>query len=457
MLSVRIVIATVLSLSSPWAAGVSAAPQPANPRQDVTVSAELQQLVDAYFSTARKDERKELVPSIEHSARHDPRAVAKALKRVDAWSAVQEGAVNIFFAGPGQPTVAAVYEAPLGYTSDQAYPMMLCIPDAGLGPEVMLAQAHRFLGDHVDEFVIAATTAEIAGTFQQTAGNRSKLRDLVKRLRKLVHTDTNRLYLLGVGTGADAAWLAAIRNPDLFAGVIAINGYPNVPYPKQAYPLLLESLRYVPVLSVWNEPAPAPGGEQERAAAVAKHNKFIAQLAATASLPIRLLKMPNTPSASVSPPVDAVSEIVTLDRMVAPLKMDHWFRYHEHGRTSWLRQMRFAGDVWEEAALSIATGAGADRHAFITGVLREKMAYLGGTVEGQTVTLQVKRTSGVEIMLPLGVLDPAKKVKVVCNGRTRHEGRLPPAIDVMLEDAYEHWEFQAPAAVRLSLSVKGEN
>ena len=43
---------------------------------------------------------------------------------------------------------------------------------------------------------------------------------IVKRLRQVVHTDTNRLYLLGVGTGADAAWLAGIRNPDLFAGVI---------------------------------------------------------------------------------------------------------------------------------------------------------------------------------------------------------------------------------------------
>jgi len=457
MPSVRSVIVSVLSVSLAWAAQVAAAPEPANPPQDETVSAELQQLVDTYFTTAQDDGRKELLPSIERAAHHDPRAVAEALKHVDVWSAVEAGAVNLYFPGPGRPTVAAVYETPLGYTSDRAYPMVLCVPDAGLAPEVMLARAPRFLGDHVGEFVVAATTAEIAGTFQQAADNREKLRTIVKRLRQSVHTDTNRLYLLGVGTGADAAWLAAVRNPDLFAGVVAINGYPDVPYPKQAYPLLLESLRHVPVLSVWNEPALASGGGQDRAAAVATHNKLIAQLAATASLPIQLVKMPNMPSASDHPPVDAISEIVARDRVIAPIEIDHWFRYHEHGGTSWLRQMHFAGSAWEEAALSIATAAGADRDAFITDVLREKLAYIGGTVEGQNVTLQVKRTSGVELMLPLGVLDPAEKVNVVCNGRTRHEGRLPPAIDVMLEDAYERWEFQAPAAVRLSLSVKSEN
>jgi len=455
MRSARTAIASALSMTLALVASGRA--EPVNPPPDVTVSAELQQLVDAYFTTTQYDERKELLPSIERAASHDPRTVAKALQRVQVWSAAQEGAVSIFFPGPGRPTVAAAFETPVGYTSDRAFPMILGVPDAGLAPEVMLAQASRFLGDHVNEFVVAATTSEIAGTFVQAVKDRTKLRTIVKRLRQSVHTDTNRLYLLGVGTGADAAWLAAIRNPDLFAGVIAINGYPDVPYPKQAYPLLLESLRHVPVLSIWNEPASAGDGEPERAAAVAAHNKLIAEVAATASLPIRLLKMPSTPSASEDPPADAISEIVARDRVVAPLKIDHWFRYHEHGSAPWLRQTRFAGLEWEEAALSIATGAGVDRDAFITNVLREKMAYLGGTVEGQTVTLQVQRTSGVDLMLPIGVLDPSENVRVVCNGRTRHEGKLPPAIDVMLEDAYERWEFQAPAAVRLSLSVKSEN
>ena len=456
------VVGRIIGLSLLGAAAGYVQAQPsgsptARTAQPVKVSDELQELVNAFFATPGRDERRALVPSIERAAARDARAVAEALKRVNVWSAADEGAVNIFFPGPGRPRVAGVFEVPLGYSSDRAFPMVLFVPDAGLEPEVMLARTRLFLGEHTNDYLVAGTTAEIAGTFHQSSADRGKLRALVRRLRKHVHTDTNRLYILGVGTGADAAWLAAIRNPDLFAGVIAINGYPNVPYPKQAYPMMLESLRHVPVLSVWNDPAPASSGLQERATAVAKHNKLIAQLAESKSLPIRIVKLPYSEPADRHPPVDAISNILGRNRVVAPKVIDHWFRYREHGKTAWLRQTRFAGDVWDQEALSVATAAGADRNAVITNVFREKMAQLSGTVEGQTVTLKVSRTAGVELMLPLGVLDEARDVTVTCNGRTRHEHKLPPAIDIMLKDAYERWEFLAPAAIRLSLSVKSEN
>lgn len=421
------------------------------------VSAELQQLVDAYFEVQDREERQALVASIEKVAGHDARLVAEALKHVDVWSAAPEGPVNMFFAGRGRPRVAAVFEIPLGYTSDQAYPAVICIPDSGLEPEVMLTKARQYLGEFSDDFIVVATTAEIAGTFHQNKRERTKLRTLVKMLRKRLHTDTNRLYVLGVGTGADAAWLAAIRHPDLFAGVIAINGYPNVPYPRQSYPLLLQSLRDVPTLSMWNAPAADSSETAERAAAVASHNRAIARLAADAFLPFRIMEMPATAPLEDRPPVDALSEILARDRAPGPQTVERWFRYPSHGRSAWLRQRKFAGDVWDDAAISIVSGADVDRHDYVTSVLREKMAHIGGRIDGQTITIEVSRTAGVALALPLGVLDPAKKVTVICNGRTRHDSRLPPAIDTILADAYEQWEFQAPAAVRLSLSVRSGN
>jgi len=424
---------------------------------DLTVSDELQKLVNAYFTVPKGDERKELLSSIERESRRDVRMVAEALRRAQVWSAANEGPTNIFFAGPGRPSPAAVLAPPLGYSSKKAYPMVLFIPDEGLDPEVILAQVPQFLGDHTDDYIAVGTRADIAGAFYQPGSRRAQFRSLVRNLRKRLHTNTNRLYLLGVGTGADAAWIAAMRHPDLFAGVVAINGYPNVPYPRQAYPLMLESLRDVPVLSVWNDVPPVSVEQTKRATEVAKHNKLIADLARSRGLPIESIELPYAQRADRHPPVDAIAKILAHERVVAPKRIDHWFRYPDDGWTSWLRQKRFAGDVWDEEAFSVATAPGADRDAAITGILREKLAHLQGVIEGQTVTLTVGRTTDVEIMIPMGVLDPSQDVTVICNGRTRHEHKLPPAIDVMLEDAYERWEFMAPAAVRLLLSVKSQD
>jgi len=421
--------------------------------RDVTVSPELQQLVDGYFQTKKREERDALVQPIEKAAKNDPFAAAEAIKQVDAWSAARAGPVNIFFPGPGRPAAAGVYEVPYDYTSDEPHPMIVCIAPEGFAPEVMLARARLFLGDHVNDFIVVATTVDVVGSFYREKDDRPVLRMLLRRLRKLVHTDTDRVYVLGIQAGAEAAWFAGMMHPDLFAGIVAINGYPRVPYPEQAYPLLLENLRHVPVLSAWNRPGPGTGGDKDFVNELTVHNRLIAKIAKRLSLPITSLELDSTKPAGQFPPKAAISEIVALDRAVAPKSIAHWFRYPDQGTAKWLRQQRFAGDVWDEQSLSIASKPDVDHDAFVTEVLTEKLAYVGGTITGQNVALTVRRTSGVELMLPMGVLEPGERVTVTCNGRTRHSSKLPPSIGVMLEDAYERWEFEHPAAVRLSLSV----
>lgn len=422
-------------------------------QHDVVVSAELQKLVNNYFHAKTDKDRQDLVDGIRQAAHHDPFVVAAAIKRVNVWSAPKEGPLKIFFPGPGRPKATGVLQVPYNYTSDRAHPLVVFVGPQDFDPEVMLARAHLYLGDHLNEFIVVATTADVAGLFYEVNGQAPRLRMLLKKVRELVHVDTDRVYLLGIKEGAEAAWIAGMMNPDLFAGVIAINGFPHMPYPEQSYPLLLENLRHVPVLSAWNRPAPGTGGKNDYVDDRTIHNRLIAKIAKEMDLPITSVELKSTKPASQFPPTDEITELLSHVRMTAPKSIEHWFRYPDQGTAKWLRQKRFEGKVWDAATLSIASKPDVDQTKFITDVLKGKLAYIGGTIQGQEVALTVRHTSNVEMMLPLGVLDPGEPVKVTCNGLTRHANRLPPDIEVMLEDAYDRWEFQSPAAIRLSLVV----
>jgi len=422
-------------------------------QHDVVVSAELQKLVNNYFKAKTDKDRQDLVDGIRQAAHHDPFVVATAIKRVDVWSATKEGPVKIFFPGPGRPKATGIYEVPYNYTSDRAHPLVVLVGPQDFSPEVMLARAHLYLGDHLNECIVVATTADVAGLFYEINRQAPQLRMLLKKVRELVHVDTDRVFLLGIKEGAEAAWIAGMMNPDLFAGVIAINGFPHMPYPEQSYPLLLENLRHLPVLSAWNRPAPGTGGENEYVDDLTIHNRLIAKIAKENDLPITSVELKSTKPAGQFPPTDEITELLSHVRITTPKSIEHWFRYPDQGTAKWLRQKRFEGRVWDAATLSIAAKPDVDQAKFITDVLKGKLAYIGGTIQGQEVALTVRHTSNVEMMLPLGVLDPGEPVKVTCNGLTRHANRLPPDIEVMLEDAYDRWEFQAPAAIRLSLAV----
>jgi phospholipase/carboxylesterase len=77
----------------------------------------------------------------------------------------------------------------------------------------------------------------------------------IRDLRRTLHVHSERIFLLGVGEGAAAAFRLALGYPERFAGVVAINGW----LPPQA-PLArvkdCRSLRILVVHGEWNGRAP---------------------------------------------------------------------------------------------------------------------------------------------------------------------------------------------------------
>ncbi len=211
----------------------------------------LTELVEAFFRADHAERRDELIAEIENVSAGSIKIVAKAVRRVQLWPKIPgiHGAFSFQSAAAG--TVQTAYQLPPGYNPKHRYPTLLCMSDGSASAQSALASAGAVLGDALDEFLLIAAKRRVSGWYHTLSSAAADLPALMHEVRKRFHIDTDRVFLFGVEAGGDTAWMAAIMHSDLFAGVIVCSAYPRLPYPAQLYPLFLENLRQLAVLTVW--------------------------------------------------------------------------------------------------------------------------------------------------------------------------------------------------------------
>jgi pimeloyl-ACP methyl ester carboxylesterase len=418
-------------------------------------------LVERYFRTDADTDRNELLTSIEKTADGSIEAVADAVRRVMVWDPMPGGDVAI--QAPTSGTITAKYRGFLDLNPALRHGLILCMPndDEEADTDRTLNRAIAVLGPGFDDGCgLVALSRRIGGSFHQSASDSDDLRFIIRELRKRIHIDTDQVYLYGQGHGGEAAWITAMFHPDLFAGVITLSAYPPVPYPQQLYPILLGNLRNLPVLSLW--PASEKGSPDPRGGSIAAHNRAIVELAERLSLPIRGIEAPFGPSplGPLPPRRSQEGPIQSLRAAVRPppgRTVSHWFRYLGQGDVGWLHATKLAGDVWDDDQLSIVTSPTIDRDRFISDVLKEKLLYLGGRIDGQTIHLETKGCAEIELRLFDGIADLHTPITVLINGRKRHEGLVRPSMATLLESARKEWEFQRLVVAKLSFSVRTDS
>jgi pimeloyl-ACP methyl ester carboxylesterase len=378
--------------------------------------------------------------------------VARALQKISVWGALPaETGTFSLDSGTEDPSTVA-YRVPQDYVPSGSYPMLLCLPARDETSSDTIARAMSTLGEAAKGFVFVCPERPLPHTFHQAAETADDVDELLYAARRKIHLDSDRVFLFGRARGGEAAWMAALNRPDAFAGVIVLSAYPRVPYPEQVYTFLLENLRRLPVLAVWQSPDGA--GPTTRRKAVGAHNRAILKFAEQASLPIVGVEV--SPGAAPKPPATELRRMLTRRRAAPSPAVSHWFRFPAHGRADWLRQTKFKGEVWQADQLSIAVSTTADRDRFITDVVKGKLAYLGGRIDGQKINLETRRCARIDVLLPAELVELTKPLLVHCNGRKRFDGLPEPSVQTMLEVAYANWEFQRPIAARLSLSIRSD-
>lgn len=418
--------------------------------------ATLVERVEAYFKSADPKRRRALIGEIDAAADRSVDAVAQALQQVQLWQAPEDNGGTFPFVSASGETIEVAYLLPPDYDPARRYPSVICMPGRGWPQKDSLHFTGMLAGKSTDDaFIILCPSRPIDAAFSREASQSDEFRHFLREVRRQFHTDTDRTFLWGQDTGGDAAWMAAVAHPHEFAGAIFVSSYLPVPYPNQVYPLLLGNLRSLPLLTIWRECDESTGPVRERS--VAAHNRAIMAVAKREKLPLAAKAAPpNLPLDLSAFAGNEVDTILAQRRPTSPHRVSHWFRYPDQGDTGWLRLTKFKGDVWEQEQLAILASPTTDRDAYITKIIKGRLAYIGATVQGQTIDIETRKCRRVDILFPSGLVDLDKPVTIRCNGKRRHNGPIRPTIRTLLETTYDTWDFQRLTPARLSISIKSD-
>ena len=405
-------------------------------------------LLEQYLTSQAPAAKDNLASRIRELANGDVAAVTKALARVQLWPNLpaREGLFEIDDPkeDPNREEQPISFRLPKNYDAALAYPAILCVLDSARDDGEAMDEVTAVLGSAADDYVLIRQTSlrGNAGHGHHALPNPAAI---VRAVSRRIHLNHDRIFLLGNNDGASSAWHLALFHPHIFAGAIIVNGFPDLPYPAQTYPFLLENLRLLPVLVIED----AGASESTRA-----HLDGLRGLANDLGLPMQFTSGPATNEQRPATPLPIVGRILANRRASRPVAVAHWFRYPHQGRAGWLNQTEFNGDVWRAEALSIAPSSAVDRNTFIAETVKNKMAYIGGRVDGQRLEIETKRCARIDIALWNGLLDWNQPITVFINGQKRYEAAVSPDIPTLLESVHRDWDFTRPRPVRLSFTVK---
>ncbi len=417
---------------------------------------ELAGLVTGYFKATGRRDRSGLLSKIKGLKSASVKTVAEAIGKVQLWDAQEAGLQKISIEssrdGRGKTHTTDVHVlVPEKYDSKKAYPLVVALHGQDGSGEQFVRVAAKLLGKQANEFIVAAP-ADYEGVW---LGSPQDATDdptaILRALRRKYHIDTDRVYLLGYSLGGHASCSLSTFYGENFAGAVCLAGTFVYQVGQEAVDMLLPNTRHVPMLIVYGEND--SGNEAE--SGIAEWNRYVGRVADRLKLPIEMVELAGKGHSGILPPEKPFEEMLKKVRVHDNKTVQHWFRYPSQGRAYWLRQGRFLGEPWTAQQLVVSPAPGEDVSAVISELLKDRLAYLGGKIEGQTVRVDFARSSKVDLLLNDELIDLDKDIEVYVDGTIRFEGRAIPRIDTMLEMAVEDWEFQKLWPVRLKLSLKG--
>ncbi|MEE9294385.1 MAG: hypothetical protein V3W34_05385 [Phycisphaerae bacterium] len=416
---------------------------------DVSQSDLSQTLVD-YFNETDPSQRAKLVAAVESAAQGSFERVKGVLRELRLWSEVdgRESIIDLD-TEPGHRTRLRV-TTPKDYDVALPYPLILVIACSSSDEPGSLDQ--DWLDSLPPAFVVARVETAHCADFHTPPREAGSPRRWLRLLRRRFHLNADRTYLYGSGRNGDAAFMLALMYSDLFAGVIVREGTLDLPYRKELQQILLPNVRHTPVHLIWTRPDIPPDTLLKgRQIQVAVANQSIVKFAEREGLPITKTVLSESSSADPK----AWVHMLELKREPLGSDVEHWFRFPAHGQARWLRQAGFAEPLWHGDQIDIQAQHAADQGAFINKVLRSKLVRLNGEIDGQSIIIHSSRCESVELLLNASTMDFSQPIHINYNGKRRFSGMVKPGIATLLESAYETWDFQHPAYVRLRIGKRG--
>ncbi|MGK0156252.1 MAG: pimeloyl-ACP methyl ester carboxylesterase, partial [Neolewinella sp.] len=232
-----------VALSALFALGVLFAPQQPEANQPVGLEAALAAVVDLPDAKARAEGVEGLL---------------KKSDSLDKWLAVcaNFGEFEQLEFGPMTETrklvVLGEHEetdlhlyVPKSYNPTQPAPLLLW----GHGAGGSGARQHQLWQDVAEQIgmLILAPTEPIAQGYSKQPRERASTLEALRWARRFANVDENAIFVGGWSRGGHLAWDLALRNPDLFAGMVVCVGGPLMNPPSANNLRYLENVAHLPI------------------------------------------------------------------------------------------------------------------------------------------------------------------------------------------------------------------
>lgn len=329
----------------------------------------------------------------------------------------------------GQPK--ARYAVPDDYSIDRNYPLILALTAKPYAEWSKAANAKFDLPPSIVILVNPDLGSDIAHGEAW-----AELQQAVLRTSGVMFPiDQDRVFLVVDETHAAAGWSILFSGADRFAGAVIHEGYPNLPYPGQSYPLFIQNLRHTPVLVKENLPESPPSSDTTDSKPPGSPQlRALEFLAAKEGIPLKVIRT----SGRDAPNSSWRNEVQALFDRARPSKVSqvsHWFASPIQSSAGWLRATKIDGDSWNAQQVSILPKPDTDRDVFITDFFREHLAHISGEIVDNTITIQTHRCAEIEIRLTADMVDWTRPLTVMLNGIKRHDAMVSPSIKTMLSAA----------------------
>lgn len=315
----------------------------------------------------------------------------------------------------------------------------------------------RLLGDHADDYLIAAPEGFGSMHLRGGADEVGRPRDLVVALRHRFRLDDTRIFLMGYSLGGHNTWLGGILHADLFAGIMPLATPLQIVGSDLLFEELLPNLANTNTLFVWgvNDNVDAHGNVRQdggNAAWNRRMTQIMRQLKIENFEPVELAGVGHL---NVVPPEAALNRWLRRKRERYPRKIRHVYRLIEHGSAYWLRAGGFQGDPLPDGKLRIRFKPGEDAHRAERDHLIRQLGLIEAGVEGQAITLKARRTTRVVLLLHDRFIDLDKAVTIRRGQRELYRGKIPHDPRVLLREAANDWDLDRLFSARVVVPVGG--